>query len=105
MAVTVVLVISNKEITDMGDFKREKLNCLRGNVETFIAFEWDNSNHETPLVECWIKTNAKKSVWERIETAVKYVFNNEATLDYIVLGKQHSYQLQTVATFLKGKKT
>ena len=88
----------------MGDFKREKLNCLRGNVETFIAFEWDNSKTETPLVECWIKLSPNKTLWERIKTAVQYVLKDQTTLDYIVLGKQHAYQLQKVATYLKGKK-
>lgn len=76
------------------------LNCKRNDSDRKIVFIL---NEDNGIAGLWVDYT-KPNFWNRLVNGVRYIFGKDKGIDYIILGKEHSYQLQKVATFLKGKK-
>ena len=82
---------------------KEILKCKRKGSERKLIFCWNEGDTIQPIAELWVDYE-ERNFWKRLVNGLRYIFGKDKGLDYIILTKEHSYQMQKVATYLKGKR-
>lgn len=81
---------------------KEILKCKRKGSERKLIFCWNEGDTIQPTAELCVDYE-ERNFWNRFVNGIRYIFGKDKGIDYIILGKEHAYQLQKVATFLKKK--